>query len=444
MNLMNSKVIRDEEIHYLEDGKTRLLQRKSLKLCLEIIFMLFIVMGGFKALESSKNSPYLESDEPGWIFAGYYFNLYFLRFDLFHPDWNDYEALDQPPLAKYIVGGSAYLKGYTADSLYMKRLWNNVPVDKLHIFFDSIKHKIPNPSIVIPFTRSIIFLFALLSLVLIYIFVRTLYGALAAFISTSLIISSPIHNYYSIRILADPILLFFFSLFVLLCALYWKSQKRIYIVLAFIASSFSFLTKLNGILLVPLVIIIVLIKSKFSFSKLDFKSLATGLITFFLISALLNPIFLNKGIMALWEMVEVRSSAFHVFQETYPNHALLSVVDRFEYAIRIIFFRSSMFYPLIKVPVELFLFGIGIYYVLRKGDLFLVSIFIFLFIIPISILPFKMPRYLYWASPFIYVIAGLSSNLFKEIISKRNLKLLKTIIGPLSKWDIFRDKEPRK
>jgi hypothetical protein len=132
-------------------------------------------------------------------------------------------------------------------------------------------------------------------------------------------------------------------------------------------------------------------------------------------------------------MFDVRASAFYVFQETYPNHALLSVVDRFEYAMRIIFFKSGLFYPLIKIPVELFLFGIGIYYVFKRRDLFLVFVFIFLVIIPISIIPFKMPRYLYWVSPFICIIAGLSSNLFKDIASKKSLDHLKAIIGPLTK-----------
>jgi hypothetical protein len=429
---MYSKRGSNEKIHNSGDGENRLLRKKYFKYSLEIIFILLIIAGGFKALESRKNSPVLESDEPGWIFAGYYFNLFFLRFDLFHQDWSDYEAFDQPPLVKYIVGGSAYLKGYTIDSLNMKRLWNNLPVDKLHLFLNSIGHHIPNPAIVIPFTRSVIFFFALSSLVLIYISVRLLYGVLAALLSTSLIISSPIHNYYSIRILADPVLLFFFSLFFLCCGLYWKSQKSIYIILAFITSSFAFLTKLNGILLVPLLVITVLIKNKFSFSGQYIKSGIVGVIAFLLITLLLNPAFLNTGISALWKIFEARSSAFYTFQQTYPNQALLSVVDRFEYAMRIIFLKSGLFYSLIKIPVEFFLFGIGIYYVVKRRDLFLLFVFLFLVIIPISILPFRMPRYLYWVLPFIYIIAGLSSNLFKDIVSKKTLDRLETIMGRLT------------
>jgi hypothetical protein len=155
-------------------------------------------------------------------------------------------------------------------------------------------------------------------------------------------------------------------------------------------------------------------------------------IAFLLITLLLNPAFLNTGINTLWKIFEVRSSAFYTFQQTYPNQALLSVVDRFEYAMRIIFLKSGLFYSLIKIPVEFFLFGIGIYYVVKRRDLFLLFVFLFLVIIPISLLPFRMPRYLYWVSPFIYIIAGLSSNLFKDIVSKKTLDRLKTIMGRLT------------
>ena len=89
-----------------------MLKRKYLKFCFEIIFILIVIAGGLKVLENRKYGRIYDADEVAWIFAGYYFNLYFLRFDLFHPDWNDYEAFDHPPLAKYIVGGSLYLRGY--------------------------------------------------------------------------------------------------------------------------------------------------------------------------------------------------------------------------------------------------------------------------------------------------------------------------------------------
>jgi 4-amino-4-deoxy-L-arabinose transferase-like glycosyltransferase len=242
-------------------------------------------MGGLKQLEKRKILPVYDSDEVSWIFAGYYFNVYFLRFDFLSPDWNDYEAFDQPPLGKYIVGGALYLKGYTIDSLDPKRFLNkNVPLVNPQKYFDLVTPKVPNPKIVIPFTRSVIFGFALSSLLLIYLSVRILYGVIPALISSLLIISNPIFNYVSTRILGDPILLFFFSVFILLCVLYSKSKNNYYIIFAFIASSLAFLTKLNGILLVFVFITVFLIKNKFSISKQDCKFLMIGFIAFLLIN----------------------------------------------------------------------------------------------------------------------------------------------------------------
>jgi hypothetical protein len=402
-----------------------MLKRKYLKFSFELIFLLLIIAGGWKALESRKYSPLYEADEVAWIFAGYYFNLYFLQFNLFHEDWNDDEAFDHPPLAKYIVGGTLYLKGYTIDSLDPKRFWNAIPPDKFPIFFDFVKHKIPNPNITIPFSRSIIFVFALSSLLLIYIFIRSLYGALPAVICTSLIISCPIHNYYSIAILADPILLFFYALFILFCALYWKSQKMIYLFFAFVVSSLAFLTKINGIVLVFLLMTIFLIKNRFSILKQDYKCLIMGFIAFLLISIFLNPVFLNTGIKALGKMIEVRLSAFRMLQETFKDAALLSVGERFITAAKVIFFRSSFFYPMIRVPVELIMFLLGMYYIVSRRDFLLMLIFGYMVVIPITILPYPAPRYFYWISPFIYMIGGLSVKALEEMMGKKMYRFLK-------------------
>jgi len=387
-------------------------------------------MGGLKVLENRKYGRLIDADEVAWIFGGYYFNLYFLHFDLFHEDWNDYEAFDHPPLGKYIVGGSLYLKGYTIDSLGPKRFWNNIPLTEIPKnylkYFDLVKDQIPNPTVVVPFTRSVIFLFALSSLLLIYIFVRTFYGVLPAFISLLLIISSPIFYYVSVWILAEPILLFFYALFILFCGFYLKSLKNIYILFAFIVSSLAFLTKLNGMLLVFMLMTLFLIKNKFSISKQDSKFLILGFIAFLLISVFLNPVFLNSGIKAIGKMIEVRLTAFRQFQETFKEIALLSISDRFMTAAKMIFFKYSSSYQFIKIPVEFILFIIGIYYIFRKKDLLLITVFVFLVVIPISILPHNTPKYFYWIFPFIYMIASLSVNLFKEMLGKKDRRFLKS------------------
>jgi hypothetical protein len=392
-----------------------MLKKKYLKFSLELTFILLIIVGGWNVLENNKYGDLIDSDEVAWIFAGYYFNLYFLRFDFFHPDWKDYEAFDHPPFAKYVVGGSLYLKGYTIDSLDPKKFWNNIPINKFPIYFELVKHQIPNPTIVIPFTRSVIFIFALSSLFLIYFFVRISYGVLPALISTSLIMINPIFTNISIWILAEPILLFFFTLFILLCSLYLKSKRNIYIIFGFIISSLAFLTKLNGILLVFVLITIFLIKNKLSISKQECKYLIGGFIAFLLIVILLNPVFLNGGIKTIWKMVEVRLLAFRHYQETFKGVALFSLSERYITATKMIFFKYSLFYHNIKVPVELIMFGGGIYYVFWRKDLLLMTIFVFLVMIPIAVLPYNTIKYYYWIFPFTHIIASLSLNLLRDV-----------------------------
>jgi len=396
-----------------------MVKKKYLKFLLDLAFILLIIIGGWKVLGEKKYGDLIDSDEVAWIFTGYYFNLYFLHGGLFHPDWKDYEAFDHPPLAKYVVGGSLFLKGYSIDSLDPKKFWNTIPIDQFPRYFDLIKDKIPNPTIVIPFVRSVIFGFALSSLLLIYLFMRTSYGILPALISTSLIIINPIFSKISVWILAEPILLFFFTLFLLLCAFYLKTQRSIYLVFASVVCSLAFLTKLNGILLVPILIIVFLAKNKFSISKQDWKFVITGCIAFFLITIFLNPVFLNNGIKAIRKMIEVRLSAFHIYQETYKDVALLSVSGRFLTATKMIFFRYSIFYQWVKIPLELIMFVLGMYYSFTRKDLLLLSMFAFLVIIPVSFLPYNVFKYYYWIFPFTHVIAALSLNLIKETLERK-------------------------
>lgn len=392
-----------------------MLKRKYLKLCVEIIFVLVLIVGGGKVLEHKITLPVYDPDEVSWIFTGYYFNLYFLRFDLFHADWNDYEAFDQPSLGKYIIGAALYLKGYTIDSLEPKRFLNSIPLVNIQKYVDLVIPKVPNPRVVIPLLRSVIFVFALSSLLLIYVSVRISYGFLAALISTVLIVSNPIFSTVSTRILGDPILLFFFALFILFCTLYLKSQNAIYIILAFIVSSLAFSTKLNGILLVPMLIVLFLVKNKFSLSPRNLKGLITGLIAFLLVAVILNPVYLNIGLRAIARMADARLSAFQNYQETFKHAALHSISDRFIAATQIIFFTNSLFYQFIKVPIELIMFLFGIYQTFRRKDLLLILVFLFLVLIPVSILPFKLSRYCYWIFPFAYIIAGQSISFFQQL-----------------------------
>jgi hypothetical protein len=84
---------------------------------------------------------------------------------------------------------------------------------------------------------------------------------------------------------------------------------------------------------------------------------------------------------------------------------------------------------MIKIPVELIMFLVGMYYICSKRDLLLISIFTYLVIIPISILPYPAPRYFYWITPFIHIIGGLSINVWGEMFGKKIWVFLKGKIG---------------
>jgi hypothetical protein len=118
-------------------------------------------------------------------------------------------------------------------------------------------------------------------------------------------------------------------------------------------------------------------------------------------------------------MVDVRLTAFHIYQETYKDAALFSLSERFLTATKMIFFRYSVFYNSVNIPVELIMFIVGMYYSFREKDLLLLSMFVFLVVIPISFLPYNVFKYYYWIFPFTHIIAGLSLNLFGELWSGR-------------------------
>jgi hypothetical protein len=120
-------------------------------------------------------------------------------------------------------------------------------------------------------------------------------------------------------------------------------------------------------------------------------------------------------------MIEARLSAFHMVQQTHKNFALLSITQRVVTVSRMIFFDFSIFYRYVRIPVELILFIAGCFHVATRRDLLLMVVFIFLVIVPILIMPYFTPRYLYWISPFIYIVAGLSINVFRGFWARGNL-----------------------
>jgi uncharacterized membrane protein len=95
--------------------------------------------------------------------------------------------------------------------------------------------------------------------------------------------------------------------------------------------------------------------------------------------------------------------------------ALLSLEERLKTEMGIIFLTSSEFYGVTKIPFEFILFLLGIYYSIRKREFILLTILVFFVLPPLLVLPLNRERYYYTVIPFIFIIAGASLNIFKEL-----------------------------
>ena len=387
------------------------MKTKRLKIYVEILFIIVATLWMFHEAGGRFYLPLSEPDEAAWIYSGYYFNLYFLKFDLSHADWVDYDAYDHPPLVKYIVGGTLFVKGYVFNSLDAKKLWRSIPMDRYLVNYRLMKSELPDQ--ILPLTRFVIFSFAFLSLVLLYMFIRNFYGILPAIVCTSLLITNEIFIRLSTQTIADPVLLFFFIFFVWLCSQYIKSNKPIYVLGGFILSAFAFLTKLNGLILILVLIFVLLLKNKFSIPRYPYKVLVLGFLSFFSIAVILNPFFLKSGVQGLFKMVDHRVTHLKLQQETFKISSLPSLGERLTAETDVIFFKYSKIRELTGVPLEIILFLLGICYLLVKRDLTLFTILIFFVAAPLSVLPINWVRYYYTVIPFVYLVSATSLNLFK-------------------------------
>lgn len=388
------------------------MKKKRLKIYIEVLFIIFAILWIFHDVGGRFYLPLSEPDEAAWIYSGYYFKLFFLKFDLSHTDWLDYDAYDHPPLVKYIIGGILFLKGYVFDSLDAKKQWRSIPMDQYLVHYRLMKSKLPEG--ILPLTRLIMFSFAFLSLVFLYIFARNSYGILPAIVCTSLLIANDIFIRLSTQTIADPVLLFFFIFFIWLCSQYMKSGKDIYILAGFVLSSFAFLTKLNGLILIFVLFFILLLKNGFSIRHYHIRPLILGCIAFLFITMLLNPFFLKSGPQGLFKMIGHRVTHLQLQQKTFKISALPSLEDRLKAEIDVIFFKYSKITERTGIPFELIMFFLGICYLFVKRDLILLTILIFFILAPLSVLPINWVRYYYTVIPFVYVISATSLNFFKK------------------------------
>ena len=131
-------------------------------------------------------------------------------------------------------------------------------------------------------------LFGSLTLVLLYYFTREFYDKRTAFIAVSILTFLPIHMHYSVRSYVEPTLIFF-----ALLAVFFMLKKKL--ILSSIAAGITVLLKLEGLFMIPLLLVILSYINRKNIKVLLKKSLIFLGVSFLFYAPLLIRNFIYLG-----------------------------------------------------------------------------------------------------------------------------------------------------
>lgn len=373
------------------------MKRRYLKIAIEFLFIVLLTFWMLNLFGHRSNMPLLEPDEAAWIYSGYYFNLYFLQFDLGHKDWYEYDAFDHPPLVKYIVGGALFLKGYRIDSLDAKRAWRSIPMNQYDVYYGLLMSKIPKD--VLPTTRFAIFLFHFIPPLIVCFHQKVLRDFVRHAFRITLGDSSPFPWIFNGNPLRPRPSVFFHALrggMHLVSEIGEESLRdggvhhlfsRLFDQTEWTDARVRSVFGCSD-------------KKQVLYFKTRREALGVGIFCLRLSYPLFEPSFLHTGIQGLLKMFEQRFLQIHSQQELFRNAALYSISSRLSAALNNLFFEYSWLYRLTHIPVDLILFLLGTYYSLRKRDPILILILVFFIALPIFLIPLNWKRYYFPIYPF--------------------------------------------
>lgn len=181
-----------------------------------LLLSVLLVASSFVLREPAVRQPF-SVDESRWIATSRYFWTTFLERDLFGPAWQpNYVVLTQPPVARYLIGFGLWVQGWSPEQL-------NGRYDIQRDFAANRRAgNIPGPELLAA-GRRVVFVFALGSMLMLYLIGRTLDGWLAGVVAVGLTLLNPLLSTLWTRALAEAPLSFF-SLLTLLLGLRLLSQ----------------------------------------------------------------------------------------------------------------------------------------------------------------------------------------------------------------------------
>lgn len=234
--------------------------KSFLPLCLLFICASILILNSKWRLEV----PSHEADEYAWYYSSYYYHLYFVKSDFFSPEWKELDAIDHPPMAKYVFGSALQFADVldtgsdqnilSVKDLDGKRFWHahNENMRETGFFFQVNRENTPMQGLVVGRLVSAFFIMA--AAAVFYFLLQSTFGASIAFLATLIFYGHILTIKLSMQMISDGIFLFF-----LMASVYLQhhlSQKFImggrgfvkWAALLGLVNAFSFLTKITGLL----------------------------------------------------------------------------------------------------------------------------------------------------------------------------------------------------
>jgi len=324
--------------------------------------------------------PFTYFDEPIWISRSYFFDV-FVKGDFTNPIWQSFPSYDQPKLAEYAYGAWLYpiylaqkhanpdIKNYgdflsfngislpEGNSTFLSPTLNPGDVGYRSELIDKYGSGINSPLNLIQSARLLNA--ALLPLVVILaFFLFSLFSSQkVAIVATLLYATNP--NLLTSGLLAhsETLFLFFFNAALLLLALYSKTPRFSRLILFSVFTAFATSTKLNGIILLVL-FILVIIKSlrKLSQLKPHFTlHLTLPFLVTFSIFVTLNPFTYSHPSQKSLTLFTHRYETLAFQTAAFPQDALFSSAQRLSALFEILLHPSQFnLYPL-SIPFLLHL-----------------------------------------------------------------------------------------
>jgi len=340
--------------------------------------------------------------------------------------------LEHPPCGKYLLSIPLYIFGFKGDyeSQFFKEQ-NQIKFGK-NFYFEKGNLKALNISRFVTIFITIIFSIS------VYLFVLKIFGKGCAIFSLIFFILYPDTIAHGSLATTDMFFSFFFFLSICFFYFFLKNFKNKYLFLTAISSSFTILTRHQGLFLFPFYFLILfynLIKRKISFKKVLVFSLIFIIFLYSFIWIFYffkSYVYLKGAEKKLWLLPSAYVNGIFVSKNLISKR-LSFFLGEIQTKNSKIFYIFSFF---LKTPISIIilLFLSPFFKIFDKTKFFLFSFFFF-FLISSIISPVSSHRYILFIYPFVFIISSIVSI---ELMKKNWDKIFLFILISFNIYSFFR------